>query len=103
MDKKIMEIARSKSEQLFRSEHGQIKATAWICGEIKLPESKQANCMECNDIIFYDPTLEKNCQDNCKKICMKCAYFKHFEELSAYEQQFFIRIAKAKGWEIKKL
>lgn len=103
MDKKIIEIARNKSEKMFKSEHGDAKADMWICGDIKLPESKQDKCQECGTVIYFDPKVETRCQEGCKKICMKCAYYKHFEELSAYEQEFFIKIAKAKGWEIKKI
>lgn len=86
MEHIIEKICRERSKEIYFSEHGDKKATLWVCGDILLTSGKKAKCSECGQDCFYDTKLENLFDKNHKKVCLKCTYENHFDEMSALEQ-----------------
>ena len=93
----LEQVSRKLAKHIHLSEHGKTeKAGLWICGDILLPSGKQANCSECGNVCYYDDELKTHMKKNHKKICIKCAYENHKEDMSALEQDIIKKMADKK-------
>lgn len=95
---RIEEICRERSKEICLSERGNIKAEVWICGDILLPNGKETKCSECGVICYYDTKLKNQMKKKHKKICLKCAWENHLEEMGALEQSIIRQVGKIRGW-----
>lgn len=102
INKELELLAREMSINVHKSEHGKEKAEIWICGDILLPNGAKAKCEECGKICYYDTKLSsKFFTTKHIKICTKCAYENHFDEMTALEQEIFTDFAIKNKWKLK--
>jgi len=93
----IVEKCRGASRKLFSSEHGDTKADVWVCGDTRILNGKKTKCSECGAECYYDTKCTDMMDGKHKKICLKCAFDNHLDDMSALEQDIIIQTAKMKG------
>ena len=82
----LVKLCRKRSKDICLSEHGNIKPKLWICGDILISSGKETECSECGVICYYDTKLENQMEKKHKKVCLKCAWKNHSEDMTALEQ-----------------
>lgn len=97
-DRELELFCRERSKEIYLSEHGKKKANVWICGDILLEDGAETKCKECGIICYYDAKMIENMTKNVKKICLKCAWKNHLNDMSALEQNIIKHRAKMEGW-----
>jgi len=100
--KQLEKQARKKSQEIYRGEHGDKKVSLWICGNLRLPEGRKTKCSECKDECYFDTNLKIQFEKKHKKICVKCAYKNHLNDMSALEREVIEERARYEGWDKKK-
>ena len=93
LEMKDLELqARKKSIEIYKGEHGNSRPNFWVCGNILLPNGAKTNCYHCQKVCYYDTKLRFQFTKDVKKICVRCAYEKFPENMTALEKEIIERI-----------
>ena len=88
MQKEIEKSARELARTIYKGEHGnKSKPNFWACGPDAILSSTKGICAECEDIIYYDGSLEKDFCKGAKKLCLKCVLKNYGDKITALERE----------------